>query len=66
MLTTTNNNNVTNAAALRNAFIQHFGISECAEGRGVDLRELCAFAVDNETGGQPFPAAQPFVTPEFA
>ena len=31
-----------------------------------DPTELCYFPVDPETGGQPFPAAQPFVTPEFA
>ena len=51
-----NPNNPTNAAALREAFIQHFGITECAAGSGVDTEDrLCAFAVD-ATGGPPQPS----------
>lgn len=66
-----NPNNAENAAALRTAFMEHFNIAECPDegppGRPhEDPSELCAFAVDPTTGGQPFPAAQPFVTPEFA
>jgi len=61
-----NPNNPTNAAALRASFIKHFGISDCAAGHAVDTEDrLCSFPVD-ATGGQPYPAAQPFVTPEFA
>ena len=66
-----NPNNPGSAMALRNAFIKHFVISECAEGKEVDVQDiLCYFAADT-TGrqtfpGQPYPAAQPFVTPEFA
>lgn len=62
-------NNAQEAAALRTAFIEHFNIAECEEhvqGARADPTELCAFAVDPATGGQPFPAAQPFTTPEFA
>jgi hypothetical protein len=63
-----NPNNRENAAALRTAFIEQFGISECPEDHDHhrDPTELCAFAVDARTGAQGFPAAQPFVTPEFA
>ena len=68
-----NPNNAANAAALRTAFMEHFDIAECPDegppgggGPHEDPTELCAFAVDPATGGQPFPAAQPFTTPEFA
>ena len=61
-----NPNNAKNAAVLRTAFMQHFNISECEEGIRADPPDLCAFSVDPKTGGQPFPSAQPFVTPEFA
>eukprot|EP01052_Picozoa_sp_SAG31_P028945 SAG31_NODE_2836_length_5019_cov_2.059350_9_plen_303_part_00 len=61
-----NPNNKRNALALRTAFMDHFEIAECEESGWDDPTELCAFPVDQNTGGQPFPAAQPFVTPEFA
>lgn len=62
-----NPNNRKNAELLRATFMQHFNISECPpSSRGHDPTVLCAFEVDPATGGQPAPAKQPFVTPEFA
>merc|ERR1712216_432241 len=43
-----NPNNPETAATLRNAFIQHFGIPQCADGHQVDVQNiLCAFSADN-------------------
>jgi len=62
-----NPNNMQNAAALRTTFMQQFNISDCPPtGPGRDPTVLCAYEVDPATGAQPFPAIQPFVTPEFA
>jgi len=63
-----NTHNPKFARALRNAFMEHFNITECDEspGSGGDLNTLCAFPV-NEMGSGTCPgAACPFVNPNFA